>query len=159
NLLGQLGDGTQTARPTPVEVQRRIAPDLTYPIVNVTSITAGYDHTCMRSAGEVWCTGRNDSGQLGRDITPYLELLGVQTSPVVLASEVAAGAQHTCARLTTGRVICFGADDYGQVGTAARCPAQPTVAITGITSPTLISSFPLRFGKVLERQSGALVYT
>lgn len=129
NLNGQLGDGTQVGRPTPVEVRRQITPTLTYPIVNVSAIAAGAYHTCMRSAGEVWCMGDNDWGQLGRDITPYVELLAVAASPRIAAEQIVAGGEHTCVRRPGGDIACFGKDNYGQVGEEGLCPRNPTVEL------------------------------
>ncbi|MBL8620098.1 MAG: hypothetical protein JNK64_02315 [Myxococcales bacterium] len=135
NLMGQLGDGTQTARSTPVEMRRAVSRTLTYPIVNVTSAAAGQYHTCVRSAGETWCVGNNDAGQLGRPVTPYLELLAVSTDPMLTATEVAAGGEHTCLRRPNGTVRCFGADTYGQVGNFGGCPILPTASIAGVAAP------------------------
>lgn len=135
NLMGQLGDGTQTARSTPVEMRRAVSRTLTYPIINVTSAAAGQYHTCLRSAGETWCVGQNDDGQLGRPITPYLELLAVSTDPMLTATEVSAGGAHTCLRRPNGTVRCFGDDSYGQIGNFGGCPLVPTATITSVAAP------------------------
>ncbi len=144
NLMGQLGDGTQVQRNTPVEMQRRLTPTLIYPIVSVTAAGAGQYHTCVRSAGEVWCAGRNHVGQLGMPVTPYLELLAKRTEPVALATEVAAGGEHTCVRRPDGGILCFGDDTYGQLGNYGRCPAFPTATVTDVAAPG---------GRLLERDA------
>ncbi len=135
NLMGQLGDGTQQGRSTPVEVQRRLTSTLTFPIVNVTSITAGQYHTCLRSLGEVWCTGNNDFGQLAMDTTGQLELLAKKSNPAVAATELAAGGEHTCVRRPGGSIVCFGRDNHGQVGDQGRCPTTPTATLTSVLTP------------------------
>jgi alpha-tubulin suppressor-like RCC1 family protein len=87
-------------------------------------VAAGSNHTCALSdAGLVNCWGRNDLGQLGRgnltdlgdDETPEsagpLNLGAGRT-----AKAIAAGAAHTCAILDTNGVVCWGANDLGQLG-------------------------------------------
>jgi len=39
------------------------------------------------------------------------------------ASAVAAGGDHTCALLEDGRVECWGADWFGELGAGTRAPA------------------------------------
>jgi alpha-tubulin suppressor-like RCC1 family protein len=54
NFHGNVGDGTTTARPTPVEVASGMA-----------EVSMGV-HTCARGTdGRVWCWGFNTNGQLG----------------------------------------------------------------------------------------------
>ncbi|HEX8437973.1 MAG TPA: hypothetical protein VF697_22880 [Archangium sp.] len=61
NFYGQLGDGTTTNRPAPVQV-----PGLS----GVTAITAGGYHTVsLKGDGTVWAWGDNAHGQLGDSVT------------------------------------------------------------------------------------------
>lgn len=58
NTYGQLGDGTTTQRPSPVQV----------PFTGVVSIAGGYLHAlAVRSDGTLWSWGTNAHGQLGND--------------------------------------------------------------------------------------------
>jgi len=75
NSTGQLGDSTTTNRADPVPVLGGF---------KFQSISAGYQHTCARTAGEgaVVCWGRNRAGELGDAIsalrlTPRYIVLGV----------------------------------------------------------------------------------
>jgi alpha-tubulin suppressor-like RCC1 family protein len=68
NACGQLGDGSPggncDGQGSGAEKPPRKAADLVGP---VTDIATGSDHTCALSqAGQLWCWGRNNYGQLGR---------------------------------------------------------------------------------------------
>ncbi|HJL14314.1 MAG TPA: hypothetical protein RMH99_01590 [Sandaracinaceae bacterium LLY-WYZ-13_1] len=58
-------------------------------------------------------------------------------SPIV---EVAAGENHTCARRATGGVLCWGANDRGQLGNADLGPDATTpVAVLGLVDATALA--------------------
>ncbi|WP_322509251.1 hypothetical protein [Anaerolinea sp.] len=66
NYFGQLGDGTTTSSPTPVQVSG---------LSNATAIAAGEDHTCaLVIDGTVRCWGMNWYGQLGDGTLGYYSL-------------------------------------------------------------------------------------
>ena len=89
-------------------------------------IAAGDQHTCaVLRDGEVICWGRNDRGQLGRgdkiDVGdgngPTVAGAGpIDLGPGRTAVQVATGRYHTCALLDDGDVMCWGANDHGQLG-------------------------------------------
>jgi alpha-tubulin suppressor-like RCC1 family protein len=106
NSSGQLGDGTTTARRTPVQV-----PGLT----GVIAVAVGNRHTlALTSAGVVWAWGLNTDGQLGDGTTTQ------RTSPfnVGLTSivAIAAGDAHSVALASDGTVWVWGQNTYGQLG-------------------------------------------
>ena len=86
-----------------------------------TMISAG-GHTCaILTGGAVKCFGGNAFGQLGLgNTTP----IGRSVAPSSVAAinlgepavRVAAGGEHTCALLQSGRVACWGHNNYGQLG-------------------------------------------
>ena len=111
NNEGQLGDGTNVDRTTPV-----IVVGLS---INVDDMALGGRHTCVVSAplGGVKCWGKNDFGQLGDGTT-----IG-STTPVnvtllaVGMADVEAGLFHTCARSAfLMNVRCWGRNALGQLG-------------------------------------------
>jgi hypothetical protein len=111
---GQLGYGATTSLPAPggpVEIGNA-----------ATALVAGDDHTCAVQIDDaVRCWGRGLDGRLGSGNTMDIGTIsdpGV-FAPVGLgggARALAAGARHTCALLTSGGVICWGANDHGQLG-------------------------------------------
>lgn len=124
NHYGQLGlDGLEFSR-TPLMVAE---------IDDAEDISAGSYHTCaLRRRGGVLCWGANDNGQLGRGretTSPSSPRPVVNLSDAV---EVHAGSAHTCARRENGDVVCWGANDRGQLGVGA--------AVPDATTPTKVSN-------------------
>jgi len=117
---GQLGYGATTSLPAPggpVEIGNA-----------ATGLVAGDDHTCVvQIDNAVRCWGRGLDGRLGSGSTMDIGTIsdpGV-FAPVGLgggARALAAGARHTCALLTSGGVVCWGANDHGQLGYGNRMP-------------------------------------
>ncbi len=150
---------------------------------NVDEIRVGSRHTCYRTAGDVWCFGSNNSGQIGTgamggtvssafriapntvkrmalqsnvsciiDDNDALHCwgrniegqIGIGTSGagdfVLSPTEVtgvgpikdlALGYDHMCAITMDDRVMCWGANNHGQVGTGAvsAVVASPTEVV------------------------------
>jgi alpha-tubulin suppressor-like RCC1 family protein len=88
----------------------------------IASIDTGDDFTCaVNDAGQVRCWGTNRFGQLGLANTNPVGIREVpsQVAPISLsatATAVTAGQAHACALTTAGDIICWGANDYGQLG-------------------------------------------
>ncbi len=86
------------------------------------SVVAGAHHACaLLDDGTVRCWGANDAGQLGLGHTATIgdDETPSFVRPISLgaaAVELAAGESHTCARLVTGAIQCWGANDAGQLG-------------------------------------------
>jgi len=85
---------------------------------DVSAVAGGDDHTCLISAGVMYCTGSNMNGQLGMNDTQ------LRNTPARLRwaeqwFSVAAGAHHTCGlrgQDNRGTLHCWGKNDVGQLG-------------------------------------------
>jgi alpha-tubulin suppressor-like RCC1 family protein/UDP-3-O-[3-hydroxymyristoyl] glucosamine N-acyltransferase len=102
---------------------------------NLEQIALGLDHGCaLTRGGDVYCWGSRANGKVGdgstsgNALTPYHVTLPAQ------ATEVAVGWGQSCARLTTGSVLCWGADAAGQIGNGNDGTGNKLVptAVTGV---------------------------
>jgi len=142
NEHGQLGNGSTTDSPVPVEVRLQ-AP--------ASAVAAGYVHSCaIVAGGAVWCWGDNTTGSLGDGSTTG------RTSPVQVvglagAIAIAAGGGevdgvtantyygHTCVVVPAG-VECWGSNESGQLGNGSFVESHVPVQTSDIsTTPTAIA--------------------
>jgi alpha-tubulin suppressor-like RCC1 family protein len=116
NASGQLGDGSQTTRSTPVAVAE--------PGLGFSQIAAGVDHSAAIAAdGTVWTWGANGYGQLG-DGTMSSQLTPVRVPGLVNIIKIAAGSRFTLAVRSDGTLWSWGRNDLGQLGTGTTGAAQ-----------------------------------
>lgn len=87
-----------------------------------TDVAVGYDHMCfVRPDHHVGCFGRNIFGELGNGP----DTRSAQESPtevvdLIDAVTVTASGQFTCATRSTGKVACWGGNEYGALGNGTR---------------------------------------
>jgi alpha-tubulin suppressor-like RCC1 family protein len=91
-----------------------------------THLALGANHSCaLLNGGTIKCWGDNAHGQLGiggpstTDPTmPTISDVVDPTGNAILGNvqQIAAGGDTTCARLTDNSVLCWGRNDYGQLG-------------------------------------------
>jgi len=109
NTDGQIGDGTTTSpRKNPVFVNTT---------ESFVSIAGGIYHTCgLLSNGSMMCWGRNSNGQIGdgTTTTPRKNPVFVNTTESFVS--ITAGSYHTCGLLSNGSMMCWGYNNYGQIG-------------------------------------------
>ncbi|MGI5149668.1 RCC1-like domain-containing protein [Plantactinospora sp. CA-294935] len=111
NSVGQLGDGSTTSRSTPVPVS---LPGGT----TVTSLAAGLLHSlAVTSTGQALAWGSNSVGQLGDGtITNRSTPVSVSLPAGTTVTAVAGGSVHSLAATSTGLVLGWGRNNYGQLG-------------------------------------------
>ncbi len=91
---------------------------------NIVMIASGYDHTiALTDDGYVFAWGCNAYGQLGDGttddgLTPVQVLAGEQGEETYLhdISSISAGGYHSVALTDDGYVLCWGYNEYGQLG-------------------------------------------
>jgi len=149
NTLGQLGTEVATRCSDPLRVGTPVIgmhgpsdhPCAGTPVVSgvarASSIVSGADHMCaLKDDGAVVCWGSADTGRLG---TIILESPRRSPTPLVVsgaagATAIATGGAHTCALRADRTVVCWGANESGQLGNAKRSGFEHVPAsVAGLT--------------------------
>jgi alpha-tubulin suppressor-like RCC1 family protein len=109
NSTGRLGDGTTVSKCSPV---REICSATDW-----CGVSLGYRHTvAVKTAGQIWAWGSNDSGRLGDGTTvskcsPVREICSATDW-----CQVSAGGVFTVAIKTTGQIWVWGSNSCGHLG-------------------------------------------
>ena len=131
NDFGQVGDGSEMDRITPVDVQGFTS--------GASDVATGRWHTCaVTTGGAVKCwgdvTGDGDVGD-PHTLSP--------TAVVGLASgavSIAAGEGHTCVVTSNGGVKCFGNNVDGKLGNGTTDVSSSAVDVLFADAPTLAAT-------------------
>ena len=137
NTSGQLGDGTQTQRLTPVTVAGLPGGK------TVSAIEGGFAYTCaLFTDGTAECWGVNGNGVLG-DGTASSRPTPAPVVGLTNAVEISAGVNLTCARLGDGTVQCWGAKKMLGNGDPNGSQTTPVVVagLTGVASIDVGSAY------------------
>lgn len=117
---GQVNNPLQFSTPTAVTING-----------TVSRVSAGDAFTCvLMNTGAVQCFGSNAAGQLGRgnaislDATPGV-VQGLSAGAVAIAT----GASHACAITPGGDVLCWGLNEFGQLGDNSQDNSNVAVAV------------------------------
>jgi alpha-tubulin suppressor-like RCC1 family protein len=103
----------------------------------------GAAHSCaLRDDGRVLCWGINNYGQLGTSAnngtnTPNPVPVLVDNTALGVVNQLALGFRHSCALRDDGRVLCWGYNNYGQLGTSANSGTSNPNPV-----PTLVAGLP-----------------
>lgn len=131
NLRGQLGNGTTTSSSSPVAV------DVSGVLASktITSLAGGYTHSlALASDGTVYAWGADEYGMLGNAsvaVQSYtavaVDTTGVLSGKTV--SAIAAGLYNSLALTSDGDLVCWGLNNYGQVGDGTTTQRDTPVAV------------------------------
>src|SRR6266853_1567889 len=123
NASGELGDGTDSTRRSPVVVRD---------VVEWLDVTAGTNHTCGRVIDySARCWGKNDHGQLGTGQADSLARRPVEVSGGRSWIMLAAGGAHTCGIASDTLAYCWGANGSGQLGDSSFLDRPAPVPVHG----------------------------
>ena len=168
NASGALGDGTTVSR-----AEFALVP-LLRPAV---SIAAAESRACAAlEGGQLVCWGRDPLRSVSRNCEPSLhgdppaqaaaphDLCGptphIDRIPVPVAGasgvvDVALGGDAGCARLRDGGVVCFGANDRGQLGDGTRTGRSEAAPVRGLRGA--VAQLAMGYGTVCARYADGTV--
>lgn len=112
----------------------RVIPELDGDVESISDVDGEALHYCaITTDGNVWCWGRNTSGQCGNAM-PAGELPDPFNVPLpAAATEVSVGWGFTCALLVDNTVWCWGINQLGQMGIGTTTTEELVpVQVTGL---------------------------
>jgi alpha-tubulin suppressor-like RCC1 family protein len=109
NSDGQAGDGTITS---PRFSLYRVGAAGVW-----SQVSGGGNHTCgITKAANLYCWGRNSSGQAGDGTVTSPRLTLYRVGAAGVWSGISAGGAHTCGITTAKNLYCWGDNSYSQIG-------------------------------------------
>lgn len=138
---GQLGDGSSSRSATPLEVKNG---QTNTALLGVAEVVARYAYSCALTyaGGLVQCWGFNGYDSVGSADTAQAlpvstALSGTEVYDIGPSSN---HGVHTCAVNWTGAVICWGANDQGQLGRGTTTPKETAdTFVAGLTGVAQVS--------------------
>jgi alpha-tubulin suppressor-like RCC1 family protein len=124
NTYGQLGDGTQTNRSSPVQSGTS---------TTWSELAYGRDHALAIKQGELWTWGSNVQSQLGIGSSGGLRTTPAQVGSLTNWAKVDAGNTHSLAIKTDNTIWAFGDNTYGNLGLGDTTVRNSPVQIGSLT--------------------------
>lgn len=132
NAGGQVGDGTNIARPQPTEVVG---------LQDVTALCTNWTATCAISHGEVWCWGRYDWRDAPNDVNGWGPL-PTRVPGISNAVDVVLRYSGGCALNADHTVQCWGGNNAGQVGDGTNTRRTEPTTVVGLGRVLAMSGGP-----------------
>lgn len=132
---GQVGNGSASS--TNVLVPEKIGI-----LNNWTDISAGHEFTCGINNNELYCWGRDNTGQIGNGSASSTNVTAPEKIGISnMWMSVDAGENHVCG-INNSLLVCWGLDLYGQIGNGSASTSIVTTpeVIGGLNSWTQISA-------------------
>ncbi len=127
NAVGQLGDGTTTARSSPVQ----IGADL-YVLISCSGATASPASAGIRENGTLWTWGKNTSGTLGvNDTTDRSSPTQVGGRTDWAFVDAGTSLDHMAALTDAGEAFVWGENANGQLGQGNTTDRSSPVQVSG----------------------------
>jgi alpha-tubulin suppressor-like RCC1 family protein len=143
NSAGELGNGAaagSSSVPVAVSTSGALAGK------TLTHISAGSDDACaIDTGGKAYCWGADGDDELGNGETSNSRVPAAVFAGGALAgttlTQISTGGYHSCALDTAGAVICWGDNNFGELGdNSVTLRAEP--ALAGPHAPTSVRATP-----------------
>jgi alpha-tubulin suppressor-like RCC1 family protein len=132
NSNSQVGDGTATARSTPVLIPT---------VTGITAVAAGGTHSlAVNAAGEAWGWGNDTYGAVGDGAAGGSRSRPIRVVGVPAIAAVAAGSGHSLVLTTAGAVYAFGQGTSGQLGQGTTASSATPLLVSGVTDVVAIAA-------------------
>jgi alpha-tubulin suppressor-like RCC1 family protein len=140
NGAGQIGNGTEgNSFNLPTQVLNSNA---SAPLSGVVQITAGEQDSCVvTSGGGILCWGYNPQGEVGEDTRSHYDSPVPVTNLASGVIEIASGYRHNCAITSTGGVMCWGFNLFGQLGDGKLTNSAVPMPVVGVGGTGLLKLF------------------